>query len=176
MALVVEDGTGKSDADSYISVADADTYFAAHGNPTAWSAASDEAKESALRYATVWMDGKWNWLGTIVLGTQALLWPRYVGWDRYGTNEDTEGRAIASDEVPQRVQDAACELALVHLSDALNAVSDTSGAELKKIKLDVMALEYVDRSTSYSRKVPYISKLLKGLYTGGGWQVPVVRA
>jgi hypothetical protein len=169
MALVVEDGTAKSDADSYISVADADTYFAAHGNPAAWKAADTETKEAALRYACVWEDGNWNWRGEIVLGTQARSFPRY-------SIEDHEGRLLSYTTVPQRIPDAQCELALVHIADALNAVSDTSGGEIKAMKLGPMALEYVDRTTSYSRKVPYVSKLLKGLYTGGGWMVPVVRA
>ena len=169
MALVVEDGTAKSDADSYVSVSTASSYFADHGSPAAWSSASGGAKDAALRYAAVWMDGNWNWVGEIVTGTQARSWPRYGA-------EDHEYRDIAYDSVPQRIQDAQCELALVHLTDALNAVTDTSGAELKSIKLDVMALEYVDRSTSYARKMPFVSKILKGLYTGGGWMVPVVRA
>ncbi len=36
MALTVEDGTGLSNSDSYLSVADADAYFLKHGNPSAW--------------------------------------------------------------------------------------------------------------------------------------------
>jgi hypothetical protein len=174
--LVVEDGTAKSDADSYVSVSTASSYFADHGSPAAWSSATEAAKNAALRYAAVWLDGNWNWLGIVVAGTQSRAWPRYIGWDRWGANEDTLGFAVSYDEVPQRIQDAQCELALTHLTDALNAVTDTSGGEVKFIKLDVMELEYVDRSTSYARRMPYVSKLLKGLYTGGGWMVPVVRA
>ncbi len=36
MALIVEDGTGLANAESYLSVADADAYFLAHGNPSDW--------------------------------------------------------------------------------------------------------------------------------------------
>ena len=169
MALEVEDGTAKSDADTYVSVSTASSYFADHGSPAAWSSAGGSAKEAALRYAAVWMDGNWNWVGEIVNGAQARSWPRYGA-------EDHEYRDLAYDSVPQRIQDAQCELALIHLSDALNAATDSSGGDLKAIKLDVMALEYVDRSASYARRTPYVNKLLKGLYTGGGWQNPVVRA
>lgn len=176
MALVVEDGTSKSDADSYISLSDANSYFTNHGSPSAWDAATDSGKEGALRYAVVWLDNHYNWLGTVVLGTQARAWPRYIGWDRWGINEDTLGFQVPYDSVPQRVIDAQCELALVHLNDALNTVADTSGAEISSIKLDVLALEYVDRTTSYSRKVDFVDKMLKGLVEAGGWMVPVVRA
>ena len=40
MALTHEDGTGKADAESYLSVTDADTYHTAHGDPAAWSGAT----------------------------------------------------------------------------------------------------------------------------------------
>ena len=43
MALTVEDGTGLVNADAYISVADADTYFLASANAT-WAAATSPAK------------------------------------------------------------------------------------------------------------------------------------
>ena len=51
MSLVVEDGTGKADAESYISVADADTYHSNRGN-TDWAALTTTEKEQLLRGAT----------------------------------------------------------------------------------------------------------------------------
>lgn len=44
MALEVEDGSGKANADSYISVADADAYFAARGI-TLWATMQEVEKE-----------------------------------------------------------------------------------------------------------------------------------
>ena len=46
MAIVTEDGTGKSDAQSYLSLADADAYFTARG-VSAWTG-SNAVKEAAL--------------------------------------------------------------------------------------------------------------------------------
>ena len=51
MTLVIEDGTGKSNAESYISVADADTYHSNRGN-TDWAALTTAEKERLLRIAT----------------------------------------------------------------------------------------------------------------------------
>lgn len=79
MALIVEDGSGKSDADSLCSVAFADTYHAGMGN-TAWAALNaTTAKEPALRKATQIMLGRFRgrWKGSRVKQTQALDWPRY---------------------------------------------------------------------------------------------------
>ena len=85
MALIVEDGTGKSDAESFISVADADTYHSNRGN-TDWASLLTAAKEQNLRKATDYICQvyRMKWAGTRVNGTQALDWPRaYVLRDDY---------------------------------------------------------------------------------------------
>lgn len=106
MALMVEDGSGKSDAESYVSVADADTYHAAHSGSSDWSGADTADKEKALRLGTQWLDARYRerWRGTRYSGTQALDWPRYsVVIDDY---------ILDPSELPQQLLDAACELAL----------------------------------------------------------------
>lgn len=77
MALIVEDGTGRSDAESYASVAEADTYHTNRGN-AAWTALNTTAKEQALRKATDYMVQTYRerWRGRRVKQTQTLDWPR----------------------------------------------------------------------------------------------------
>lgn len=77
MSLVVETGTGSSTAESYISVADADTYHAAYGN-TAWAVLTTANKEIALRKAAAYMVQAYRerWDGFRISTTQALDWPR----------------------------------------------------------------------------------------------------
>ena len=115
MALTVEDNTGLVAADSYISVTDATAYFTLHASPAAWTAATTAEKESALRYAAQWLDSNFAWPGQLFNqeGPQALAWPRFWAWDR-------EGRQL--DGVPQAIKDSQCEMALQHLSSALNVV------------------------------------------------------
>ena len=60
MALVVEDGSGLSNADSYDSLTNLSAYHTAHGNPASWSAASETEKESAARQATQFLDGRFG--------------------------------------------------------------------------------------------------------------------
>ena len=79
MSLICEDGSGKSDSESYISVADASSYHTARGN-TAWAAlATDALREAALRRATDYMRQAYRsrWQGYKVNEDQALDWPRY---------------------------------------------------------------------------------------------------
>lgn len=80
MALVVEDGTGLSTADSYCSLASALAYHAKFGN-TAWAAlASDAVREVLLLKATRYVDTLYALRvpGNRLTTTQALLFPRYA--------------------------------------------------------------------------------------------------
>jgi hypothetical protein len=77
MALIVEDGTAKADAESLCSVSAADAYHAARGR-AAWAALDTTAKEQNLRLATEFMGQAYRllWAGTRVSANQALDWPR----------------------------------------------------------------------------------------------------
>lgn len=109
MSLVVEDGSGLSNAESYVSVADCDAYFVARGS-TVWTAslpASTTTKEIALRLATQALEVTYygRWLGQRINQTMSLSWPRYGVCD-------PDGYELSSSAVPQRIKDATCELAL----------------------------------------------------------------
>lgn len=107
MALVVEDGTGLTNANSYISVADADTYHSDRAH-TDWGAASAGDKESALINATQYIDGKYRtrWRGWRGHENQRLAWPRY-------NVVDSDGWSVDWDSVPVNVQYATAEAALL---------------------------------------------------------------
>ncbi len=114
MALEVEDGTGKADAESYISAADASAYHLARGN-TAWAGlASDEIREQLLRKATDYMVASYRerWDGYRVTTTQALDWPRYEVPIRDSAIEGAYAAFYGSDSVPVAVARACAELAL----------------------------------------------------------------
>lgn len=105
--LVVEDGTGRPDAESYASVDYADTFWGKRGSPTFWTGATLEQKEVALRAATQeGIDGLYNGMfrGQIQSQEQRLQFPRVGCYD-------DDGRQIASGTVPWRVLEATCLLA-----------------------------------------------------------------
>ena len=109
MALIVEDGTGLADAESYISETEADAFHEKRGN-TAWDSVTD--KEALLRKATDYMQGQYaeRWSGYRSTLTQALDWPR-----SNVTLKDRPGHGsyyYASDVVPHAVKRACALLAL----------------------------------------------------------------
>ncbi len=107
MALIVEDGTGKSDAESYDSVANVDAYHLAHGDPSEWSSSNTADKEEALRLATQAQDLEYGsrWKGRRTSATQALDWPRV------GANYD-DGHPIASNDIVKELTQGNAILAL----------------------------------------------------------------
>ena len=162
MALTVEDGTGLANADSYISLVDAETYVTAYepeGLAT-WTAALDPAKEVALRKATQYLDTTYvnRWKGARILATMSLDWPRQ--------NAFAEGAELANDAVPVRLEQATVEAAVRFLSGELTAdVAAGTGAVVSERK----ELGPLKKSTTYSgsaptqKRVPKLEALLASL-------------
>jgi len=152
MALVVEDGTGKADAESYISVADADTYHS-NRNSTSWAVLSTAVKEACLRKATEYMVNQYRtrWLGVRVESStgQALDWPRAFVYSEPFLNGAVGEYPylVADDVVPTEVQRACAELALRASATTLDpdleqkVVQETVGPIT--VKYDVNAPVYV---------------------------------
>ena len=91
MALVVEDGTGLEDADSYVSVEDFDAFLEAFGYQF-----EGDSEEIALRRATRFLDIMYPFNGEPLVEEQALHFP----------TEDF-------DYVPRAIKEATMELALL---------------------------------------------------------------
>jgi hypothetical protein len=181
MALIVEDGTGKADAESYISVADASTYHANRGN-AAWAAlASDTVREQNLRKASDYMVQVYRrrWNGTRIKSTQALDWPRafVLREDFYSTgltipDVSTGEFYYPSDEVPTEVKNACAELALKAASGEL--LPDlTQGVVMEKV--DVLQIEY-DKYSPQSPRYTAIDRLLAPFLSGSSVSRTVVRS
>ena len=70
MTIIVEDGTGLANAESYVSVVDANTYHSKLGND-AWTDLDTSVKEQLLRKATDYMVAQYRL--------------QYAGYRRYST-------------------------------------------------------------------------------------------
>lgn len=112
MALIVEDGTNVAGAESYVTLAEANTYFSNRGSPSAWTSLSDAVKEQYLREATDYIEAYYalRWKGRRDEDDQPLAWPRR-GVD------DQDGYAIDSDTIPQKLKNAQFEAALRRATD-----------------------------------------------------------
>lgn len=175
MPLVVEDGTARTDADSYASLDYAANYHAARGN-SAWAAlAVDEVREQLLRKATDYMLQAYRelWAGTRVSSTQALDWPRYDVLIKDAPSGYAGFAAVyPEDEVPKLVANACAELALRAATKTL--APDLSPAAIRK-KVGPLEVEY---APGYRQQVRFqaIDNMLAPLLRGGGGSIPVLRA
>jgi hypothetical protein len=141
MAFIVEDGTGKSDANAYLAVADANAYWADHGNPAAWTGANDATKELGLRAAADFLDRQYAgcWRGDRSSGTQRLAWPRLNVW--------IDGHLLSAAPLPRELREAAAELAYRHVvsGDLMPDVADPS-----RIVSESVSVGPISKSVTYA--------------------------
>jgi hypothetical protein len=157
---------GGASADSYLTVEEADAYFAARLHATTWAAATLGQKEAALKWATRLFDAKitaqWTqealpadatirvlstlskdqecfvvWNGQATTDTQALAWPR--------TGMLTKnGYPMADDVVPQQVKDAVCELATLLLVSDRTTENEAGAVGLTELSAGPVTLKFAD--------------------------------
>jgi hypothetical protein len=143
MSLVVEDGTGKENADSYVELADAVTYANARG--LTFPASPAGPAEAALIRATAAIDATYRarFPGEKTNGrSQSLCWPRkYAG--------DAEGNPIAEDEIPQEVINATIEAAVRELASPNSMMPDLErGGAIQRLKAGSVEIEYGGNATA----------------------------
>lgn len=163
MTLIVEDGTGLANANSYASLTEANAYHDARLHALEWTAATDATKEKALALATTTLDAMVVWQGDRMTGEQALAWPR--------SGAAFDGFEVEDDSVPAPVKRATSELARLLIAEDLT--QDVAQNDLASLNLGKGALEIDFRNGTDKRRVPTIvGELLQGLgrfkQTSGG--------
>lgn len=169
MALVVEDGTGLTTANSYATVAEADSYLETNSHVfTTWDALDDTAKGNALQQATLYLDRYVDWFGTKVYQDGALRWPRSGVKDR-------DGFYYAINEIPVPLKQATAELAYELSQEDLDASSSSKG--LTEVTIDVIRVKFdkTDRKTAVPSSVRSILRGLGYMNIGSGFK-KVVRS
>jgi hypothetical protein len=160
--VTVENGTGLSTADSYVSRTGADTYHSDRGN-VAWGEATEVERERALIRATQWIEARYRsrWIGTRATSEQALSWPRLNA-------VDPDGYEVAG--VPRAVAHATAEAALLVVSGQELAPPQERAGRVKREKVGPIETEYADGAPA-GTNYPAISGLLRGLVRGPGLRV-----
>lgn len=175
MAVVIDATVGGASANSYATLADAETYMEGRLNSTTWDAATTDQKNRALVEAARELQVL-AWDGSRVDDTQAMAWPRSWVVDP----DDPNGDYYEETVVPVRVSEAQMELAFQFIragTTDLAALDSTDGIIRKKI--DVLETEYarpyerVRGLQRYPRVWDRILPLLAA--TGTGANVEVVR-
>ena len=169
--LITETGAGLADAESYASVAAADTRCISLGL-SAWAALAEPAKEIALRKATQFMATyRTRWAGRRVHQQQALDWPRY--------NVVVDGFILPSTSVPLDVVNACIDLAVrAGSGEDLLPDLDTGSNAIKKDKTGPLETEYFQNTTDARERFVAVDALLAPYFgsAGGGNSIKVTRA
>ena len=103
---------GGANSNSYVTLAEADTYFSGTASKKDWDHHTDPYKEAALIQATQWLD-LLGWAGKCCGSSQRLQWPR--------ESVTCFCRDAVCTEIPFQVKQATYELAfkLVHNPDSI---------------------------------------------------------
>lgn len=167
MAPVLVATVGSATANSYVTVAEGDTYFDERLNVSAWTDAAADDKARALIMATRRIDME-EFEGEKAASGQALQWPRIGAIDPDGYEYDSAA-------IPQIVQDATCELALKFLNDGTtDAFASSSLAQFENVQVDT--IDVTPRSSFDPTDLPdTVRRLLKPVLTTSESSIPVIR-
>ena len=173
MTLIVEDGTGKTDANAFVDVAFFKAYCDLRG--ISYADYSDTQVEQAIVRATDFLTNSYRWQGFKRNergnsdGEQSLAWPR--SWV-----EDRNGYSVPNDEVPDEIKRATVEIARREAVTPGSMTPDYTPSErIKMEKMGPMAVEYdLSRTDAESvRPVLLVVRDLIGefLATGSGSRI-----
>jgi hypothetical protein len=147
VALIVEDGTGLSTAESYISVAAFKAYCDARGLTYG---SDDTAIEQALRRATTWIDARYGarFRGFRITINQALVFPMSGLLDRAG---------YGVSYVPRQIAAATAEAAVREIAAPGSLSPDvTPGEVVKSMKAGSVQIEYASTGSDGRAQQPII--------------------
>jgi hypothetical protein len=163
---------GGTTANSYVTLAEANTYFETAPDSSTWTDKTDDQKNRALISATRWIDAL-SFYGARCTDTQALSWPR--------ENYMVDGVALSCTLIPQRIKAATFELAraLANDTDAITGTSGLTGT-YDEVALGELRVKY-NKSSQTSTLInnifdvyPWLQSYL-GAYTTAGASNYMVR-
>ena len=150
--MALDATVGSSSADSYCTVAYADTYFASSYNRPLWEALDTEYKEIVLKESTRLLDGLVSWYGYRATSVQSLRWPRaYVRdtdsiWGSAQYMDVIVSEAyIDSTIIPKQIKDIVCELAYDILA---NSGFQSQENDIGSVKVGPINVNFSDKVKS----------------------------
>ena len=162
-------------SNSYVTLAEANTYFETAPEESTWDDKSDDQKNRALISACRWIDTL-NFLGDRCDNDQALKWPR--------NNYHVDNVELVCTAIPKGIKYAQYELAraLANDTDAMTGNTGTEGVA-KEVELGELKVKYNEASLATGNVnnvfdvYPWLQSYLGAYCLGGagGYQVRVVR-
>lgn len=148
MNFEVEDGTSKTNATSYVTVAEFRSYW--EDRSVNVEAFNDTDVQGYLNAATEYIDATYDFVGTPTDTDQALSWPRYIT-----SQTGLQRKVIDSDDIPQEIKNAVNYLAYE---------ASKGKTALFEIDKGVVSESYGGISKTYNKSgdkgFPYLDKML----------------
>ena len=140
MAAVIDATLAGASANSYVTLAEANSYFETVPDSSTWTDKTDDAKNRAIISATRWIDAL-SFYGDRCSETQALKWPR--------ENYKVDGIELACTLIPPLIKVATYELAraLANDTDAITGSTGTTGI-YDEVELGELKVKYKSSSTT----------------------------
>jgi hypothetical protein len=138
VAATIDATLGGASANSYVTLADANTYFQTVPDSATWDNKTDDQKNRAIISATRWIDVL-SFYGDRCSETQALKWPR--------EDYKVDGIELACTLIPVGIKVATYELAraLANDTDAITGTTGTTGL-YDQVELGELKVKYKDSS------------------------------
>lgn len=158
MTLILEDGTGVSDANAWTDVDGMDAY-AATNNLTDWLDGEGDPEASIIR-ATAVLSNAYSWKGIRTYGRlQGTAFPRIQ-------LTDGEGNQISVSEIPIEIINASCELAAYERANPGGLTpSFIQSGQIKRETIGPITFEYANLITNFEQTTPVLSAV-ENLITG----------
>ena len=186
MAVTIDATAGGADANSYITLDDAQDIIdgmVEDADVTAWGSATDDQKNRALYTATQRLDRE-RFLGARATDTQALQWPRtgvrkpdtYVNTYATGFPFRISEDYFTDTEIPDQIKRAQIELA-VYLHNNTEGISLSGLEDYKRVKLGNIEVE-PDKTGAVGadRVPPMFERYLTGLRISGPGNIAIKRS
>jgi hypothetical protein len=162
MVIVVEDGTGKADANSYISADDVRAYALDRGITLPAISGSDDPIIAPMVLAMDFLESQHYTMFQANRPTQALQWPRKA----YCSQPSSEWL------MPTKIVSAQAQLVIEQVANNIQLFAskggmNQSGAFITKRKVDVIETQYSERVIPGDPDMPAVYALLRDLIVGG---------
>ncbi|SEP80234.1 hypothetical protein SAMN04487977_101470 [Treponema bryantii] len=159
--MIVEDGTGKYNADSYVTVEFANDYFSDRG-VTGWDSLTNSKKEQSLIRATDFIDNIYQWYGKKAHTEQSLRFPRIE-------LKDYEGQDVVG--VPTCLKQAVCDAAILVSKGTELFQTKNENGDVTSETITTLSFTYAksDKSEAIASTTLYdsINTKLRGLFRDG---------
>ncbi len=140
MAATIDATLQGASANSYVTLAEANTYFETVPDSANWINKTNDQKNRALISATRWIDAL-SFYGNRCTETQALKWPR--------KDYKVDGIKLACTLIPEGIKVATYELARAFANDT-DSITGTTGTTglYDEVEIGELKVKYKDSSTT----------------------------